>query len=359
MEQLAVPKTSLDDSGAAAEGALAAGAAGGVPAEAPPPPGGGGGGGGASAPMQCVMKFLTPEVLAAAVIGKGGSIIAAMRQSCQAKIALTDHGDFYPQTDCRVLTAQAGSEEALAEVTRQLVAKIDELAKGSQLSEAVGIEGELRLRTLVPRAAVGGIIGKGGSTIKQIRETSGAKISISEPAGGGPAVEQTICVSGSAQALEYVLQQVNRQIQMLSGESWFTNWATSAGVTAAPALAAGGGFATTRCGNFDAPGVGFMIKVAQGLPPYVMEDERGFALSCVVPNRLVGGIIGRAGAGTKEVQVLTGTKISIRDIAGDYENRALNITGPLASTCAAYMLMMKRYLDSEAQSSARGSPPPG
>eukprot|EP00434_Breviolum_minutum_P038507 symbB.v1.2.034159.t1/scaffold4292.1/size81749/2 len=53
---------------------------------------------------------------------------------------------------------------------------------------------------------------------------------------------------------------------------------------------------------------------------------------------------------TKEVQMLTGTKIGIREIPDDPENRSLNIAGPLANTCAAYMLMMKRYLDSEAAS---------
>ncbi|CAE7423464.1 SYT4 [Symbiodinium natans] len=53
-----------------------------------------------------------------------------------------------------------------------------------------------------------------------------------------------------------------------------------------------------------------------------------------------------------EVQQLTNTKIGIRDIPGDTENRSLNIAGPLPNACAAYMLMMKRYLDSEAQARA-------
>ncbi len=42
------------------------------------------------------------------------------------------------------------------------------------------------------------------------------------------------------------------------------------------------------------------------------EDSRGFALSCVVPNSLVGGLIGKGGAGTREIQTLTGT-VSERD----------------------------------------------
>merc|ERR1719171_1096173 len=97
-----------------------------------------------------------------------------------------------------------------------------------------------------------------------------------------------------------------------------------------------------------------MMRVAETLPSYVMEDSRGFALSCVVPERLMGGLIGRGGAGTKEVQMITATKISIREIPGDKENRSMNIAGPLANTCAAYMLMMKRYLDAEAAAAASG-----
>merc|ERR1712190_156407 len=104
-------------------------------------------------------------------------------------------------------------------------------------------------------------------------------------------------------------------------------------------------------------GIATMVQVAQSLPPYVMEDSRGFALSCVVPNRLGGGLIGRGGAGTREVQNATGTKIGIRERPDDPDNRSLNIAGPLSNTCAAYMLMMKRYLDAEAQASSSAQTP--
>lgn len=314
-----------------------------------------GGGGGAAAPGQCVMKFLAPEVLASAIIGKGGAVIAEMRKTCQAQLALTDHGPegFYPQTESRVLTARTNEQESLAELSRQLVAKLVELAKGSA-ADIVGSESELKLKALVPKAAVGGIIGKGGESIKQLRETSGAKISFSEASGPGPGAEQTVSLIGTAEALEAALKEVNTQIQLLNGESWFTTWASTSATggdgsaywNMPPAMPYGGGR--------QPQGVDIMMKVAYNLPPYVMEDSRGFALSCVVPDRLVGGLIGRGGQGTKQVQIETGTKISIREIPGDKENRSMNIAGPLANTCAAYMMMMKRYLDAEAASAASG-----
>lgn len=315
--------------------------------------------------QQCVLKFLAPEVMASAIIGKGGAVIKQMRESAKAKISLTDHNNIYPGTDCRILTTQANTEEALNEVCNQIIAKISECVQNST-SEQLGQPNEMKLKTLMPRAAVGGIIGKGGATIKRLSETSGAKISVSEPIGGsGPGSEQTVTITGPQQALLQVMQEVNRQVQMLNKEDWFQTWAASATV-----MNSGGGMGLPSGPNYglpmqmsavgggssgmqmNSPGVDLMLRAAQGLPPYVMEDQRGFALSSMVPNKLVGGLIGRGGNGTKEVQTVTGTKIAIREIPGDPDNSSMNIEGPLANTCAAYMLMMKRYLDAEHQATS-------
>ncbi|CAJ1446582.1 unnamed protein product [Effrenium voratum] len=297
-----------------------------------------------------VMKYLVGDALASAIIGKGGAVIAHIRTSCNAKLGLTDKGDVFPSTECRVLTAQANSEEELNEVTSQILEKLAELVKSVGPAEACGSDADLKMRVLVPRGAVGGIIGKGGAAIKELRESSSAKISIGDAVGSGPGAEQVVAVSGTEEALKTVLTEVNHQIQLLSTEPWYSNWGSSTvKANTSSLLSTPLGFTATN------PGVATMMNVAQGMPQYVMEDSRGFALSCVVPNRLVGGLIGRGGQGTKEVQLLTGTKIGIREIPDDPENRSLNIAGPLANTCAAYMLMMKRYLDSEAQSSGGGA----
>mmetsp|Transcript_63028 Transcript_63028/g.111981 ORF Transcript_63028/g.111981 Transcript_63028/m.111981 type:complete len:334 (+) Transcript_63028:113-1114(+) len=303
--------------------------------------------------MPCVLKFLTPEALASAVIGKGGAAIADMRSKTQTKISLTEHNEFFQGTDSRILTAQGNTEESLMEVSSMILAKVSETAQ-DHASDAVGTPGDLKLNVLVPKVAVGGIIGKGGTNVKNLRENSGGKISISEPVGYGQTAEQVVALGGSEEAIKYILEEVNKQVQALGEESWFEGWANSkqlsTGSAAGLPLSSGSG-GKGYGGKGSSSGGNLLIEVAQGLPHYVMEDSRGFALSCVIPNRLVGGIIGRGGNGTKEVQQLTGTKIGIREIPGDPDNRSMNIAGPLANACAAYMLMMKRYLDSEAQAS--------
>ncbi|CAE7814162.1 unnamed protein product [Symbiodinium sp. KB8] len=180
---------------------------------------------------------------------------------------------------------QANSEEELNEetsreqrerVARQIIEKLSELVKTSGASEACGSDGELKLRTLVPKAAVGGIIGKGGAAIKQMRETSGAKISIGEAVGGaGPGAEQMVTVSGPEEALQTVIAEVNRQIQLLSSEAWYSTWAASTGcITQAmaglasslqlqPSLLGLGGQALAN------PGIATMMQefCDHGLPP--------------------------------------------------------------------------------------------
>lgn len=335
--------------------------------------------------MPYILKFLTPEALASSIIGKGGAVITAIRQATSTKMGLTEHNELWPGTDCRVLTVQANQIDHLSEACRHIVGKLAETASASPGDSVGSLPSELRLRTVVPRAAAGGIIGKSGVTVKALREKTGARISLSEAVGIGPQASQVVDVIGDLQALNLIVEEVNRNTQAVAEEPWFRDWASQSGVS----LSIGGTVVMPRhLGHVSVPqaladpleaydqfasqpgqqpttistssafppttGVGepamdIISRIGATLPPYVLEDPRGFALSCVVPNRLVGGIIGRGGQGTKEVQALTGTKIGIRDIPGDPENRSLNIAGPLTNTCAAYMLMMKRYLDSEAR----------
>merc|ERR1719329_1329107 len=95
----------------------------------------------------------------------------------------------------------------------------------------MGAVDELQVQVLVPRLAVGGLIGKGGASIRQLRETSAAKITIANANVRGPAAEQTVSITGDAQALESVLLAVNREVQALSGESWFASWRATSGAT--------------------------------------------------------------------------------------------------------------------------------
>eukprot|EP00406_Dinophysis_acuminata_P079902 CAMPEP_0179240454 /NCGR_PEP_ID=MMETSP0797-20121207/15981_1 /TAXON_ID=47934 /ORGANISM="Dinophysis acuminata, Strain DAEP01" /LENGTH=201 /DNA_ID=CAMNT_0020947801 /DNA_START=73 /DNA_END=675 /DNA_ORIENTATION=+ len=180
--------------------------------------------GGGQGGLPCALKFLAPDVLASAVIGKGGTVISAMRQSTGARVALTEKNELFPGTDCRVLTTQANNEEALNDVSSQIIAALQGCVESGP-SDQLGEPGQLKLRALVPKAAVGGVIGKGGAVIKQLREQSGAKVSIQDPTDSGPGADQVVSITGGQRALEHVVAEINRQVQAVSHEPWFESWA--------------------------------------------------------------------------------------------------------------------------------------
>ncbi|CAK0806032.1 unnamed protein product [Prorocentrum cordatum] len=186
------------------------------------------------------LKFLTPQALAGAIVGHGGSKIAAMRSENSAGMQLSDRKETYPGTDSRQLTLTCESEEALLNLTTKILKIQLELISPEELQksnndqwiarESLGNDSELKICLLVPRAAGGGIIGKGGASIKQLRESSGVKrlvISDGEPSSMGPASDQMVSITGSLKSCQAVIKEVSKQIQALSGELWFGAWLAS------------------------------------------------------------------------------------------------------------------------------------
>jgi len=330
-----------------------------------------------AAEKKACLKFLAPEALAGAIVGPGGSKIAAMRTESKAGVQLSDRKETYPGTDCRQLTLSCKTEEALLDLTTKIlniqlelispegIQKSKNAGGHMSVGESLGKDGELNICLLVPRAAGGGIIGKGGSAIKQLRESSGVKkMVISEPSSPDPAADQMVNIVGSLKACQTVIKEVSKQVQALSEEALFATW-----LAATPGPARGGG-SDADWGwndwnswnqnsdwnddwghNSGGQGLDTLVQVARETPRIVLEDSRGFALNCTVPKNLTGGLIGRQGKNVQIVKERTNADISIRPIPDDPDHNILNIVGPLPNVTAAYMLMMKIYLDAEESAS--------
>jgi len=89
-----------------------------------------------------------------------------------------------------------------------------------------------------------------------------------------------------------------------------------------------------------------IMQAIDDLPPEAAEDPRGFLLRCALPGGIAGRLGGNDGSSIRQVEASTGVQISLPGNAGD-ATRMLNIEGPLLRVCAAYVLMMKRYIDCE------------
>ncbi|KAG2243481.1 hypothetical protein Bca52824_094676 [Brassica carinata] len=127
-----------------------------------------------SADKPTQIRFLLPKVLAGYVIGKGGSTITQFQASSGAQILLSRNKEYFPGTTCRIVVISGTTIQVLT-AFQLVLAKLH-----SQLQAEDGSDVELRrTRIVVPHSFCGGIIGKGGATIRSFIEDSKAGIKIS------------------------------------------------------------------------------------------------------------------------------------------------------------------------------------
>merc|ERR1719188_1124073 len=88
------------------------------------------------------------------------------------------------------------------------------------------------------------------------------------------------------------------------------------------------------------------------MPTYVTQDQRGFVLHSAVPTRIVDHLMGNGGSAARQVMSTSGTQIAVKAGANP-ASRIMSIEGQLFNICAAYMLMMRRYIEVERE--MRGS----
>nr|XP_023015524.1 RNA-binding protein Nova-1 [Leptinotarsa decemlineata] len=142
-------------------------------------------------------KLLVPSVAAGAIIGKGGETIAQLQKETGARVKMSKSHDFYPGTTERVCLI-TGSVEAIINVLNFIIEKIREkpdLTKAGD-TESKMHERDRQVKILVPNSTAGMIIGKAGNYIKQIKESSGSYVQISQKAKDVSLQERCITVIG-------------------------------------------------------------------------------------------------------------------------------------------------------------------
>lgn len=122
-----------------------------------------------------------------------------------------------------------------------------------------------------------------------------------------------------------------------------------------------GGMAGMLGANGGATGMEIISAVLQMVPERVASETRGFSLRCAVPDSLIFSLQGQNGQITQEIERTAGVRIQVSRQVSDSAHRALSVTGPLFGVVAAYIRLMKRYLEVEGERSAYPAlpaPPP-
>jgi RNA-binding protein Nova len=108
------------------------------------------------------IRFLVSNAAAGSVIGKGGSTITEFQAKSGARIQLSRNQEFFPGTTDRIIMISG----SIKEVVNGLELILDKLHSELHAEDGNEVEPRRRIRLVVPNSSCGGIIGKGGATIK-------------------------------------------------------------------------------------------------------------------------------------------------------------------------------------------------
>ena len=161
-----------------------------------------------------VLKILIAATAAGSIIGKGGSTINEFQETSGARIQLSRNGETFPGTTDRVISLGGG----VADIVGAVHLMIQKLTQdGAEL-----VEGEPRVRVVVPNASCGAVIGKGGATIRRFQEDSGANIKLSSQDRMLPGVtDRVLTVTGDA---ANVLRAIANVVAALSEAFFDSKW---------------------------------------------------------------------------------------------------------------------------------------
>ncbi|CAE8612218.1 unnamed protein product, partial [Polarella glacialis] len=329
------------------------------------------------------IKMLVSSKEASQVIGPAGATIKSISEMSGATLHLSSKFELYPGTQMQELSLKSASPDSVMSGVLQVLAKLSE-ETGKVLGGEWDVEeGGARLHFILPTLAARSVIGKGGETIKMLRASSGMKVHVEEISiGEGEMAEQVVSLAGPLMGVQIALPTLLEKIAECVMLPWFTNWAYNVNAAGGKGggkgmdkgmmkgkgkgkgkdfgggcggdfggCGGGGGFGGCGggggfggCGGGGGSGaatqsnVDMLSMAVSSLPAAIANPtDRSQKLQFNCPQACVSAIIGKAGAGIKEISMATDSKISIKDIEGNPAEKAVLITGGAIGIVSAYL----------------------
>ncbi|XP_059800452.1 poly(rC)-binding protein 4 isoform X5 [Hypanus sabinus] len=286
------------------------------------------------------------------IIGKKGDTIKRMREESSARINVSEGS--CPE---RIITI-TGSMEAVFKAFTMIAGKLEEDLSTSSISDTTRSKPPVTLRLVIPASQCGSLIGKGGSKIKEIRETTGAQVQVAGDLLPN-STERAVTISGTQDAIIHCIRQICAVI--------LESPPKGATIPYRPTLAPGpvvfsGGQAYTVQGQFAVPhpDLSKLHQLAAQHASYNTVNQSSSSFSGVdnsgqttsqellIPNDLIGCIIGRQGSKINEIRQMSGAQIKIDNQVDGSTERLVTITGGALNVNLAQYLI-NAWLFSECQ----------
>ncbi|XP_061632681.1 poly(rC)-binding protein 3-like isoform X4 [Phyllopteryx taeniolatus] len=260
------------------------------------------------------------------IIGKKGETVKKMREDSGARINISEGN--CPE---RIVTI-TGPTDAIFKAFAMIAYKFEEDIINSMSNSPATSKPPVTLRLVVPASQCGSLIGKGGSKIKEMRESTGAQVQVAGDMLPN-STERAVTISGAPEAIIQCVKQIC--VVMLE--------------------------AYTIQGQYAIPHPDQLSKLHQlamqqtpftplgqttpAFPASLDASNQASTHELTIPNDLIGCIIGRQGTKINEIRQMSGAQIKIANAMEGSSERQITITGTPANISLAQYLINARFRD--------------
>uniref|UniRef100_A0A8C3YIG9 Poly(rC) binding protein 3 n=1 Tax=Catagonus wagneri TaxID=51154 RepID=A0A8C3YIG9_9CETA len=281
------------------------------------------------------------------IIGKKGETVKKMREESGARINISEGS--CPE---RIVTI-TGPTDAIFKAFAMIAYKFEEDIISSMSNSPATSKPPVTLRLVVPASQCGSLIGKGGSKIKEIRESTGAQVQVAGDMLPN-STERAVTISGTPDAIIQCVKQIC--VVMLESPPKGATIPYRPKPASTPVIFAGGQAYTIQ-GQYAIPHPDQLTKLHQlamqqtPFPPLGQTNPAFPGLDAsppasthelTIPNDLIGCIIGRQGTKINEIRQMSGAQIKIANATEGSSERQITITGTPANISLAQYLINAR-----------------
>ncbi|XP_028924366.1 poly(rC)-binding protein 3 isoform X11 [Ornithorhynchus anatinus] len=287
------------------------------------------------------------------IIGKKGETVKKMREESGARINISEGN--CPE---RIVTI-TGPTDAIFKAFAMIAYKFEEDIINSMSNSTATSKPPVTLRLVVPASQCGSLIGKGGSKIKEIRESTGAQVQVAGDMLPN-STERAVTISGTPDAIIQCVKQIC--VVMLEVQSVTAGAYTIQGQYAIPHpdLTKLHQLAMQQT-PFTPLGQTTPAFPGEKLPLHSSEEAQNLmgqssgldaspsasTHELTIPNDLIGCIIGRQGTKINEIRQMSGAQIKIANATEGSSERQITITGTPANISLAQYLINASSVDPE------------
>ncbi|KAG6728303.1 hypothetical protein I3842_02G166900 [Carya illinoinensis] len=288
------------------------------------------------------IRFLVSNAAAGSVIGKGGSTITDFQSQSGARIQLSRNQEFFPGTTDRIIMISGTINDILKAVELILAKFLSEIhAEGGD-----DVDPRSKVRLIVPNSSCGGIIGKGGSTIKSFIEDSQAGIKISPLDNNYYGLnDRLVTLTGN---LDEQMRAIDLIISKLAEDPHYSQSMNTP--FSYPGVSFSGFHGTPH--TYVLPSVATAPQNTMSYGPngaggkfQSNKEDRSNSVTIGVADDHIGLVVGRGGRNVMEISQVSGARIKISD-RGDFvtgtTNRKVTITGSHRAISAAESMIMQK-----------------